>query len=125
MSALDNYRVWAEGHLAAAEHQPDDRQPVLHRATGRWQIMSGGLVLVVAAVMWFTPGLAYTSSLSQAHALCSGPAGGFAQVLSSSARTACGHVSDDTTLVIVLALVGAGLVAWGLVRANRAGKGTA
>lgn len=134
MKQLDRYRRWADARLTTAEadamsvvrrDQPDEgphtvSTPRTQRTPdGTGRIVAGIIGLVVAALAYYAPHAVFAASVSQAHALCSGPAGQVAQVLSATAQDDCARVGNAVTVIVVIAIAGAGMLAWGITTMRR------
>lgn len=121
MGIIENYRRAAGRRLADWESgTPVAPETSRVRRDGSGRAVTGGLMLVLAAFLWWSPGVLFRSSVSSAHALCSGLAGQFAQVMSTTAAKDCGNVGDAVLLVVLTATTGTGLLAWGAVLIHRA-----
>ena len=77
----------------------------------------GGFVLIGLAFfgMYSNGAGPNNLSISRAHSLCSSGIGGIAQALDSKVAQSCGQYSAVWSALVVLALIGLGLLIWGLV----------
>lgn len=116
MTPLRCYRARAGRALDPAEAAPP-RRPAYDDGTG--QLLSGAVLLVGSAIAWLQPGVLFKGSVSQAHGICSGALGAFAEALNPSVAASCSEVSTVTVVIALAALAGAGLVGWGFYRLNK------
>lgn len=83
--------------------------------------VAGVVVMVIAAVGYFQPGVIFNGSVSQVRGVCSSLAGELAQSVSPATQSSCTEVSTVTTVIVVAALLGLVMVLFGLRGMSKAG----
>lgn len=79
----------------------------------------GTVLLIASAVGYWQPRTVFEASVSQAHGLCSSAAGEVGQAISAVVQTDCGQVGQAVAGIVLLALAGAALLGFGLLRMHR------
>lgn len=82
-------------------------------------VIAGMVVIVLAVIAYWMPGIVFVGSVSQVRSLCSSGAGLFAMAGSQTAESSCTDAESWTAVLAVAAVAGVGMIIAGVFRNRR------